>query len=536
MRLILLMLATGALWAAPPELLLKPARADSNGRVPYVDVALSFDAGQAPAGAVLVRLPLVASNVETIARTVGRVTVGDVVLEPRDAGSEREWVTPRALAGRATVRYRAPISNAAATRGAAPPLELRSDRGAFSGAGETFLLLPSGMERARLRWDLTGLGGVGVSSAGVGEVDARLKTCFFMAGAVHTYPDQPRNGGFFAAWHGAAPFDVRALMASAEKLYAYYLGFFREQTARPYGVFLRENPVNAGGGVELGGSFVATFGPKTDVGDLRITLAHEMLHTFAGGLDGGGELASAWYSEGLAVHYARVLALRAGAISRAAFLADLNQTAARYYTDVFIGLPNREIPARFWADTRVRVLPYDRGAMYFAVLDGQLRHASAGRRGLDYLLLKMVERRRRGERVDQAAWEELLQRELGQTGVDGLHAMLNGATLLPEPGAFGPSFTRTVKRLRRYELGFEPAVLTESPRVVRGLVAGSAAERAGLRNGDEIVRPVPQDAIQARQDATLTLRVRSNGVETDITYLPRGEAVDAYQWVEIRPF
>jgi S1-C subfamily serine protease len=68
---------------------------------------------------------------------------------------------------------------------------------------------------------------------------------------------------------------------------------------------------------------------------------------------------------------------------------------------------------------------------------------------------------------------------------------------------------------------------------VHGLLPGSAADRAGLRNGDIIVKPVPQDAIQADQKATLTFLIRRDGKEFPITYLPRGETVQAYQWTRI---
>jgi predicted metalloprotease with PDZ domain len=101
-------------------------------------------------------------------------------------------------------------------------------------------------------------------------------------------------------------------MASEEKLYFFYGKFFNRPAVGPYGVFLRENPVNAGGGMELSSSFIATFGPKTKLDDLKITLAHEMLHTFVGTLDKPEGLLSSWYSEGMAVYYARLLALRAG--------------------------------------------------------------------------------------------------------------------------------------------------------------------------------------------------------------------------------
>jgi predicted metalloprotease with PDZ domain len=227
------------------------------------------------------------------------------------------------------------------------------------------------------------------------------------------------------------------------------------------------------------------------------------------------------------------LALRAGQITPAQFLDDLNSTAGRYYTDALIATPNAEIPARFWADTRVRVLPYDRGSMYFAVVDGEVRAASGGKRTLDDLLFAMLARRQEKPPLDESAWIDLVTKQLGEKGRTEFQAMLSGAVMLPEPGGFGPCFTRTTKMLRRYQLGFEPKVLTEPKRIVRGLIAGSAAERAGVRDGDEITQPVPQDRIQGDQEAVLTLKLLRDGNPIEISYVPRGEAVEAYQWMRI---
>ncbi|MGC4055646.1 MAG: hypothetical protein QM757_43035 [Paludibaculum sp.] len=530
----------------PPalELTLRPAAPDPSGRIPSVDVTLVFPAFSS------VELAFLPNNVETVARTITLLTARDaagplplrVTDDPESAqGAARHWSPARPVQGPVTLHYRSPISNRPAPRGAAPPLELRSDTGAFSGAGAGFLLLAPGPSPARLRlhWDLSELpaGARGVSSMGAGDrtiaaddVTGRLKSTYFLAGRLHFFPEQPPERGFFSAWHGTPPMDLARLMASEQKLYAFYEKFFSRPAESPYGVFLRENPVNPGGGMGLSGSFIATFGPKVTAEELTITLAHEMLHTFAGGLDQPGGLDGSWFSEGLAVHYARLLALRAGQIAPAEFLQDLNSTAGRYYTNAFLGTPNPEIAKRFWADTRIRVLPYDRGSLYFAVLDTQLRAASQGRRGLDELALEFLARRKRALPLDEAAWCALLEQQLGPAGPASYRAMLQGALQLPESGAFGPQFVRTSRRLRRYELGFAPEVLIEPRRVVRGLKEDSTAARAGLRNGDEIMRPVPQDVIQAQQDATLTLHVTRAGQSLVITYLPRGEEVDAWQW------
>jgi hypothetical protein len=529
---------------------LRPAPADAGNRIPYVDVSMMCPVPSASAGQPVLKMPLLTSNVVTVAKTIEDLTISDgagpvpvTIKDDAESGevTYRHWSASRATKGPLTIHYRAPISNAAAPRGAAPPLELRSDSGAFSGAGETFLLQPETdvKQTVQLRWDLSAMakGAVGISSLGEGDVVTResngfasLRHCYFMGGKVELYPDAPPSAGFFSAWHGIAPFDLRDLMASERKLYDFYGNFFHRPANVPYGVFLRENPVNAGGGMELSGSFVATFGPTTKLDDLKITLAHEMLHTFVGGLDKPEGLESSWFSEGMAVYYARLLAWRAGQITADQFLTDLNTTAGRYYTDALIDTPNSEIPARFWADTRVRVLPYDRGSMYFAVVNEEVRAASGGKRSLDDLLLAMLKRREQGT-LDQSEWVDLVTEQLGQKGKGEFEAMLSGAVQLPGPGAFGACFTRTTKMLRRYQLGFDPKVLIEPKRIVRGLIPGSAAEHAGVRDGDEITQPVPQDRIQGEQDGVLTLKLLRDGKPLEISYVPRGETVEAYQWV-----
>lgn len=543
--------AGGTVAADAPDLnvTLRPAAPNAQRLIEWVEVNVVVQGLRAEAGQPLLRLPLVSSNVQGVADALERLTVNDeagvLALTSSDEAtnpmtSYRRWSADRAVSGDVTVRYRVRVTNVPNMRGAAPPFEMRTEDGGVSGLGEMFIILPEGEGTydVRVRWALDALtpGAVGLSSFGAGDIAVddvkteRLGEAFFMAGELGLYPDPTPGDGFFAAWQGQPPFDATEAMSWSADLYDDYLKFFREPGNPSYGVFIRRNLVNPGGGVELNRSFVATFGDKTDVEDLKLTLAHEMLHTFAGALDTPRGLESSWWSEGLATYYQRVLPYRMGHISADDFLKDLNTTAARYYTNALSDTPNAEIPARFWADTRVRVLPYDRGSMYFAVLDEQIRAASQGQRSLDDLLLAAVEHRRQGQAVTKAYWGDLLRGELGEAGPQGLEAMLNGALMLPGSSAFGACFERTTAPLRRYELGFEPAALTESPRLVRGLIVGSAAEAAGVRDGDEIMKPVGQDGLQGDQAGLLTLNLKRGGEVFEITYLPRGETVDAWQW------
>jgi predicted metalloprotease with PDZ domain len=253
-----------------------------------------------------------------------------------------------------------------------------------------------------------------------------------------------------------------------------------------------------------------------------------MIHTWTTSALGGQ-----WYGEGIAVHYQALLPWRAGMISAADFLSDINDTARRYYTNALNGTPDAEIAPRFWEDTRIRTLPYDRGALYFAVLDGKIRRASGGKRSLDDLIREMVRRRQSGDRIDDTLWLGLLDRELGPEG-RRLHAeMLAGKLMLPESGDFGPCFARTTAKFRRFDLGFEPKSLVGDVKTIRDLNPASEAAKAGLRNGDVVTYSVAMDSVQGDPARLLTLKVTREGKTFPITYLPRGETVDAYQWARV---
>lgn len=545
------------------EITLAPRPAVRGGEmIGTVAVELRFDDMDLPARAPLLELPLVVSNVDSVATVVQALTArdarGPLRLEARNIGRpleaagdaeagglSRQWFAGRAVVGPVTVRYVVPAEASLPPRGPAPPFAFSNDGGGTSAAGHIFLLLPPGETKYRttVAWDMSALprGSRGVSTYGEGRVTVperlggdELRMAFYMAGRIGTWPDPAPARGFFSAWQGSPPFDAAREMEWSGTLYGHYARLFGQQSPPPYGVFLRYNPINAGGGVGLHQSFVTTFGRAggsgSDVDEIRMTLAHEMFHTFQPYIDEPAGLESSWFGEGLATLYQRRLPLRFGLITPAAFLEDLNYHAGRYYTSLKAAVPNSEVPAYFWADTRIRTLPYDRGMLYFASVDDAVRKRSAGTRSLDDLMLAMLAKQKQGDTLTNADWEALLRAELNDEAVTMFRDFLQGAMQLPSSEAFGPCFRRVSKPLRRYDLGFDTAVLAEPTRIVRGLAAKSAAAAAGLRDGDEIMVPIPQDGIQGNQTELIKLVVRRDGRTFPVSYLPRGETVQAWQW------
>lgn len=537
---------------AAPEIriTLSLAAPDAAQNVPYVDVTVAVDGVTRAAGDRLFQLAMVANTVVTSGKDVRNLSIhdatGTIAARVRDVAEDgsnqtRFWEAPRPLRGTVTMQYRVPI-DAAAPPLSLPQYEMRTERGGFSAAGTAFLILPADdiARRVRLQWDFAGYGagGTGVSSLGIGNVASekplpaeKLASMYYMGGRPGSYRSD--KDGFFAAWQGAPPFEMAPLMGWASELHRYYGRFFG-YTPPSFGVFGRTNTRNPGSGIGLTDSFAFTFNQSSKPDDLRSLLAHEMLHAWVNSLDASmdkaGGLDRSWFGEGLAVHYQRMLPYRAGLITPQQFVADLNETAARYYTNIKIGVPNADIPAGFWRDTRVRVLPYDRGSLYFAATDAAIRRASAGKRSLDDLVRTMLATRRAGKPMNEALYRQLLAGELGERGIADFEAMLRGAVVLPPSDAFGPGFRRIQVPLRRFDLGFDPESLLARPKIVRGLIPGSNAAKAGLRDGDEILNPFSQDGMQGDQQAWLTLEVRRGDARLSLRYQPRGETVPAYQW------
>jgi hypothetical protein len=472
-----------------------------------------------------------------------------VATDP-DGGSFLELTAGRPAAGVVTLRYRAralPIADRGARHG------LRHDATGIGGLGAYFLVLPASrrIHHIRIAWapspcmpDAQALSsfGDGPDAETTGELTT-LRMASYFTGRPRTHASDDGALHVRSAWFGAPAFDVAAAAAWAARAFAAERAFFADDDPAPYHVFVRVLPAMAerSNGMGQPSSLLLAIGPKTTFGPrLRANLAHEMLHRWLGLRIrlAGPEGSALWLTEGFTVHYANVLLLRAGLISPDEFLSELDGAVTRQLANDRAAASNDEIRRGFFDDDALAVVPYTRGSLYAAELDAAIRRASHGARSLD-TVVRELDRAARSAPVGDAGLRELppstlreiVQRELGLPGVARFDAVIaRGAQPDPPSDAFGPCFQRVPYAVARYQLGFDDRRSQVEPKAIRQLVPGSAAAKAGLREGDVLVS-IEASLLFPDKEATVTVTRR--GTPVVVRYLPAGPTRAGFRWVRV---
>lgn len=484
---------------------------------------------------VLVGTPTAAYPASAIAASddLGLLTLTASDESPDNSGTYRQYLIDRATRGPVAISYRMTPRKVGPETRNGPLFDWRQEGSGMMGAGVYFMAVPPGetKRRIRLSWDLPP-GTRGVSSRGEGEQawedqPGSLAFMFYAAGPVQSIPQDGR-GDFVFYWLKPPPFDPAALGRSTERLFHSMAAFFGE-SGQAYRVFARSNPYPAGGGTALARSFMFGYGSDGQAhgNGTDMLVAHEMAHTWP--KLAGDHALTAWYSEGAAEFYSVLLSLRSGTIDHARFLSLINRKAESYYTGAYRDLSNAEAGKLFWKDWRAQRVPYERGFLYLARLNDQVRAKSRGRRGVDVLVLAVLDRQRRGEQVGVADWRKLVVAELGEAAGREFDDMTAGRLLEPPAQAFAPCYRLVQATLTRFELGF-----SDSRRdVIKELRVGTAAERAGLREGDVIVAMTPIAEVRDNPAAEMVLEIRRGDQTLPVRYTPRSDPAAGWQWQRV---
>ena len=537
--------------SAGMEITLTPRR-PTGDKVESIDIALRVPAPALAEGdtflsmaIVRVMAPGALARPETLTATDAAgplpLTIEEDPADPTDFRQDRRWITGRATQGDVTVTYTIePRVITSATR-PGPLIDTRTELTGFYGSGNTMLALPvEGWPReVAVNWNLAELepGARGASSLGEGDVSAtvtaqNLNNSFFFAGPLHSQPEDG-SGPFAIYWITPAAFDLDGAASWTRQAYDYFNTFFGASDT-PFRIFMRTTERFQGGGGGGFNSFIfgTVEGEDRDPNEVRGLLAHEALHHFVGGYgDGGGAGGQQWYSEGVTNYYTVVLPYRAGLTSLQQYIEDFNGYAKSYYTNPQSNLSNAEVTRLFFSDSNAQVVPYNRGPLYVALTDAQIRAASGGELRADNLILDFIDSQKDAE-DGVALWHDLAGIYLGETGQADFRAMMEGAPLELPSDLFGPCFVAEEKMLQNFVTGFRPYKDGDGATRAGPILPGSAAEEAGAQRYDTILNPEALDtARDAAPGTPLTLDIQRETGTLQLTYTPWTDPVPGKQWV-----
>lgn len=448
------------------------------------------------------------------------------------------WTTDRAPSGIVQVSYRIPVAvTVPERRGPQYDLQAAGDGAVMSGSGILVLPVTDRPMRVHAAWKLPA-GLSSASSFGDGDIDAvvepkKLLDTLFAAGTFHRFPADTGSKGFSVYGLGQPDYDIDALFAWERQWYDTSRVVFRASADTPFRIYYRSyDGTNNGSGQKLNGVLIIYLPPHLPAGGLtalKQLLAHETMHLWVPNLADDTD-ADAWYHEGQADYFSRVLPYQYGMTGPREFLSEVNKMAAAYYGSPYRAVRNERIPDIMWKDSISWTTPYTRGFLYLAATNAELQSRTHGKVGVIDLVNQIVDRQRQGEALDFNIWEALLGQYAGQEAVRKFRAMLAGELIMPPADAFGACFVGRRTSIGEFDKGYTAHRGGKNLWIVDSVAAGSNAARAGLSPGDEITSTVDWQTAYSQPAESVTLDINRGGKHEAITYLPRKGSLPAMEW------
>jgi predicted metalloprotease with PDZ domain len=382
-------------------------------------------------------------------------------------------------------------------------------------------------------------------SSNIGAPSRVLEKAYFAAGPLHRWPswgynettagnsDIQAEQDFAMYWIGSLPYNSERVAAAAKRIAFAISWFFGDQS--PFRVFWRHVPVGYGG---AGGyqSFLFEYSNGTEQEQsedaLLNLLSHETIHNFALMYPTGRQY-DLWYREGVAQYYAVVAPYYGNATDKQGLIRWLNNNAQAYYTGGTVGLTWDYIVDHYWTGVDIVKSPYNRGFIYLAQVQGLISSKTNGKKDLDDIVLELYRRFLSRQKCQTEDFVELLGDIIGKEEAEAsFEAMKNAALIIPSTDCFAKFGIKMVRRdAERLELGFNPSSLGINK--IFGLIKGSRAEQAGVREGDQLISSWSTWGAGDSLDNMMQLVILRDGQQLVIKYWPRSyDKVENWMWVE----
>lgn len=417
----------------------------------------------------------------------------------------------------------------------------------FHGFGNAFLLTPEAggdvpsTYTALLRWKLPSdwkaacSWGVGKSVATT--IDASdLRHSVYVAGKLDIKESKLDGRTVTVAMFNRFKFKTDDFLTRASSIIARECEFMRDTdfppfviTAVPVGEPIGENGSQLSGS-GLYNSFALFMAPESKLNDaIDHLFAHELFHYWNGRILGAAspEGLVMWFTEGMTDYYARRILFESGIWNAATYAKWTNRQIRQYAWNPAANANNEKIKDSFWRERdTVGEAAYQRG-MLLGLRWHRLARDHGVKDGLDALMQVMLDKARREKfELSNDGIRRIGREVLGEWFAAEFDKYVVKAETVDTPlDALAPALNGKQTKAYEFDLGFVQDKSLAARKII-GLKPGSAAEKAGLRDGDELAGwDVYGDA-----DQETVLKVRRDGKIKSITYYPRGDSRDTVQF------
>lgn len=391
-------------------------------------------------------------------------------------------------------------------------------------------------------WEVVHSFGIGPEELEVEVTRSRLSGILIAAGKLQIHTREIRGGQLAftldsTRWRfdGSDFADLTAEIIDLERSYMdddsapfYWVGAIAVGPAQSRGFSF--------GGTGLTNAFALYLQPNTTISEssavgpqVRKLLGHECFHEWNGHRIqiAAPEREHYWFSEGFTEYFGRRILHQGGLLSDETFVKMLNVTLRDYHSSPVRNMPACELGELFWTSRDGQQQPYLRGELMAILIDHAIVERSRGAQSLADFMRALL-RESDGDPSLRFGTEQLLER-IGQfTGPEILPRLrkmcVNGATVDLPADVLGPRFTLKMTTKFRFAPGFDVDKSRETRRIT-ALVDGSAAQNAGLVEGDEILE-LNMEIGQVNIPMVLTVRSGPDGEARMVEYSPRGEPLE----------